>query len=128
MMKNEVTMVYPKQIVQKGLKGCVSSRTVTSFAQKYGVPCVWWKPNKNQKVLLVDWPTFRQTWKEVWNQQKTAAYGHGRGYSNFGTTKRSTSRTGTKSNKPWGKSSKRTYSGKTTYNKTRTYKRTRKAA
>jgi hypothetical protein len=65
-MKNyHVTMVNPQQIVLKGLKGCSSTRTVMSFAQKYGVPSVWWSPNRNQKVMLVDWPQFRTIWNQV---------------------------------------------------------------
>jgi hypothetical protein len=62
MKKFMVNMVHPQQIVQKGLKGCKTTRTVTSFAQKNGVPYVWWKPTANQKVMLVDWTQFRQVW------------------------------------------------------------------
>ncbi len=61
------TMVNPQQIVSKGLKGCSSTRTVVSFAQKYGVPCVWWAPTRNQKVLLVDWPQFKTSWNQYWS-------------------------------------------------------------
>ncbi len=62
MKKYQVNMVHPQQIVQKGLKGCRTTRTVTAFAQKTGVPYVWWKPTTNQKVMLVDWTQFRQAW------------------------------------------------------------------
>ena len=60
----QVTMVHPRQIVSKRLKGCKDPRTVTNFAKKYGVPHVWWKPTPNYKVMLVDWPQFRTAWKQ----------------------------------------------------------------
>jgi hypothetical protein len=132
MNKNQVTMVNPQQIVQKGLRGCSTSRTVTTFAQKYGVPCVWWMPSRTQKILLVDWPTFRTTWNQYWQAQKTYTT-RGTG-TRTSTTQRHTTYKGTgtrtiptSTHRTWGKSN-RTYTGKTTYATTRTNKRVRKAA
>ena len=65
-MKNAcVTLVDPKQIAKKGYSGCKSTKAVVSFAKKYGVPCLWWKPMTGQKVLLVDMNQFGSTWKQV---------------------------------------------------------------
>ena len=64
MMKFQVTMVNPQQIAQKGLKGCKTTRQVTTFAQKHNVPWTWYKPTPNYRVMLVDWPGFRTAWKE----------------------------------------------------------------
>jgi hypothetical protein len=64
MMKFQVTMVNPQQIAQKGLKGCKTTRQVTTFAQKHNVPFTWYKPTPNYRVMLVDWPGFRTAWKE----------------------------------------------------------------
>ena len=72
MNKYMVNMIHPKMIVQKGLKGCNTTRTVTTFAQKNRIPWVWWKPSANQKIMLVDWNQFREVWKK--------------GGSEFGTT------------------------------------------
>jgi hypothetical protein len=63
-MKFQVTMVNPQQIAQKGLKGCKTTRQVTTFAQKHNVPWTWYKPTPNYRVMLVDWPGFRTAWKE----------------------------------------------------------------
>jgi hypothetical protein len=60
----QVTMVNPQQITQKGLKGCKTTRQVTTFAQKHNVPWTWYKPTPNYRVMLVDWPGFRNAWKE----------------------------------------------------------------
>lgn len=65
MNKYMVNMVHPKIIVQKGLKGCNTTRTVTTFAQKNRIPWVWWKPTANQKIMLVDWTQFREVWKKA---------------------------------------------------------------
>ena len=65
MKKYQVNMVHPQQIVQKGLKGCKTSRSVTTFAQKNGVPWCWWKPTANQKVMLVDWTQFKTAWTKT---------------------------------------------------------------
>jgi hypothetical protein len=133
MNKNQVTMVNPQQIVQKGLRGCSTSRTVTTFAQKYGVPCVWWMPSRTQKILLVDWLSFRSTWNQHWQEQKS--YPTPRSTTRTGVTPRSTTYKGTQTRttpsstkRTWGKPTTRTYSGKTTYHTTRTTKRIRKAA
>jgi hypothetical protein len=64
MTKFQVTMVNPQQIAQKGLKGCKTTRQVTTFAQKHNVPWTWYKPTPNYRVMLVDWPGFRTAWKE----------------------------------------------------------------
>lgn len=64
MKKFQVTMVNPQQITQKGLKGCKTTRQVTTFAQKHNVPWTWYKPTPNYRVMLVDWPGFRTAWKE----------------------------------------------------------------
>ena len=64
MTKFQVTMVNPQQITQKGLKGCTTTRQVTTFAQKHNVPWTWYKPTPNYRVMLVDWPGFRMAWKE----------------------------------------------------------------
>jgi hypothetical protein len=64
MTKFQVTMVNPQQITQKGLKGCKTTRQVTTFAQKHNVPWTWYKPTPNYRVMLVDWPGFRTAWKE----------------------------------------------------------------
>jgi hypothetical protein len=143
MKKNDVTMVNPQQIVNKGLKGCSSTRTVMTFAQKHGVPCVWWSPTRNQKVLLIDWPQFRTTWNQVWNMGTTSTgnwksggnYSTGYGYGSKSYKGTTTSyRTHTKS-RTYGKSTGRTSSygkntpktSRTTY-RTTTTKRSRKAA
>jgi len=52
----------PQQITQKGLKGCKTTRQVTTFAQKHNVPWTWYKPTPNYRVMLVDWPGFRTAW------------------------------------------------------------------
>jgi hypothetical protein len=65
MKKFQVTMVNPQQITQKGLKGCKTTRQVTTFAQKHNVPWTWYKPTPNYRVMLVDWPGFRNAWKET---------------------------------------------------------------
>ena len=139
-MKNSnVTMVNPQQIVNKGLKGCGNTRTVMAFAQKYGVPCVWWSPNRSQKILLVDWPQFRTTWSQVWSGQWTwpttnRTTNHtGVGFTtNYRTTTKprtTTTRTtaNTKTRRTYGTTPKRTTTnrstGYTTYSK-----RTRRAA
>lgn len=98
MKTNEVTMVHPRQIVSKGLKGCSSTRTVTTFAQKHKVPCVWWSPTRNQKVLLVDWPQFRSTWKDVRNTKCTTTGNNpttSRYTAKYGPTRFSTGHTST---------------------------------
>ena len=150
-MKNyQVTMVNPQQIVSKGLKGCSSTRTVMSFAKKYGVPCVWWSPNRTQKVLLVDWPQFRTTWNQVWSGQWSSptnfrSFGYGSTFTtNYrpSTGNRTTSssrstaghrtttgtRTSTKTNTRRSYAPHRSTTRKTNY-RTSTYtKRTRRAA
>lgn len=78
MNKYQVNMVHPRQIVAKNLKGCNSSRTVTNFAQKNGVPWVWWKPTATQKVMLVDWTQFKTAWKQ--NCTETKQFGPKAGY------------------------------------------------
>lgn len=87
MNKYQVNMVHPRQIVAKNLKGCKSSRTVTTFAQKNGVPWVWWKPTATQKVMLVDWTEFRTAWKQAGTTNQTTAnnyktYGNNKNYGN----------------------------------------------
>lgn len=73
-MKNyHVTMVDPRQIVSKRLRGCRTAQTVQSFAQKYKVPYVWYRPQNGQKMMLVDWPAFRATWKQYWSEFKTTS-------------------------------------------------------
>ncbi len=64
MYRQNYTMLNAGQIVRKGLKGCKTTRSVSSFAQKHNVPWVWYRPARNQKIMLVDWPQFRQTWRE----------------------------------------------------------------
>lgn len=65
MYRQNYTMLNAGQIVRKGLKGCKTTRSVSSFAQKHNVPWVWYRPARNQKIMLVDWPQFRQTWREM---------------------------------------------------------------
>ncbi len=65
MYKQNYTMLNAGQIVRKGLKGCKTTRSVSSFAQKHNVPWVWYRPVRNQKIMLVDWPQFRQAWREI---------------------------------------------------------------
>lgn len=132
MKTNSVTMVHPRQIVSKGLKGCSSTRTVMNFAQKYNVPCVWWSPTRTQKVLLVDWPVFRTTWKQVCNTKtttpstfKNTTSSTGRTFPTYAkttTTKTTPGKTGTF----YGKNTTRT-TNRTTTGRTYT-KRTRRAA
>jgi hypothetical protein len=111
-MKNyQVTMVNPQQIVSKGLKGCSSTRTVMSFAQKYRVPSVWWSPSRNQKVMLVDWPMFRTTWNQVWNGTWTQPSNY-RGTTNYTKTNyRGTNYKGTTSKGTWSYKGNTNYSG-----------------
>jgi hypothetical protein len=131
---NYVTMVHPRQIVSKGLKGCSSTRTVMTFAQKNNVPSVWWSPARGQKILLVDWPKFRTIWNQAYNMKKpttmvkTPTNYTGRNFSNNMTTPTPKGRATTKSTTP-------TFYGKSTNPSTsktmnsRTYsKRTRRAA
>lgn len=135
-MKNlDVTMVNPRQIVNKGLKGCSTARTVTAFAQKYGVPCVWWSPERNQKVLLVDWPQFRSTWNQVWYRQwnQPTAYRTGGPtgstpptYRSTGTRTRTTPATRPRTTR--GTTNRRNTTSRTSYRSTTCSKRTRRAA
>jgi hypothetical protein len=93
MYKKSYTMVNARQIVEKGLQGCKTTRTVTSFAQKHNVPWVWYRPTRTQKVLLVDWPQFRQTWREVKTQKTPTQPKAGR--KSYTTTTSSQNRTRT---------------------------------
>jgi hypothetical protein len=136
MKKQDVTMVNPQQIVNKGLKGCGNTRTVMAFAQKHGVPCVWYSPNRNQKVLLVDWPQFRTTWNQYWSQDfdtnwipapRTTRTGYAsRATNRYATTRTTTSNYGsTTRNQYRNPSNKTTYTRPgTTKNTTRTNPRT----
>ncbi len=137
-MKNtNITMVNPQQIVNKGLKGCKSTRTVTTFAQKFGVPCVWWRPTTNQKVLLVDWPQFRTIWNQHWNTKtSTQTTTTWKGTGTWGTgTNRTSCRASTRPSTT--RTHTRTGTERTGYGNTRTatktyrttnYRRTRRAA
>ena len=117
MKKFQVTMVNPQQITQKGLKGCKTTRQVTTFAQKHNVPWTWYKPTPNYRVMLVDWPGFRTAWKE-----STTI---GTKYQTTPTTPKSTYKTNYR--KP---ATKTTYRGvaKTSYRTTMSGRRTKRAA
>ena len=65
MNRQNYTMLNAGQIVRKGLKGCKTTRSVSCFAVKHNVPWVWYRPTRNQKIFMVDWPQFRQTWREM---------------------------------------------------------------
>jgi hypothetical protein len=129
MKMNQVTMVNPQQIVQKGLKGCSSTRTVTNFAQKYGIPSVWYSPTRTQRVLLVDWPTFRNTWKQYYGTttNTTTTTRTGMTYRTTGY-KDTPIRTATTRNRTWNKNTTPTYGTKSKYYGQHTTKRTRQAA
>lgn len=67
-MKNDsVNLCDPKQIAKKGYTGCKTTKTVVSFAKKYGVPCCWYKPNNGPRMLLVEMNQFGTTFKQVKN-------------------------------------------------------------
>lgn len=90
-MKNgSVTLVEPKQIAKKGYTGCKTGKAVVNFAKKHGVPCLWYKPQNGQKVLLVEMNQFGTTWKQV-------QHGHGTTSSSkhHGTYATGNSKTGT---------------------------------
>lgn len=65
-MKNDsVNLCDPKQIAKKGYTGCKTTKTVVSFAKKYGVPCCWYKPKNGPRMLLVEMNQFGTTFKQV---------------------------------------------------------------
>lgn len=136
--KYMVNMVHPQQIVQKGLKGCKTTRTVTTFAQKNHIPHVWWKPTASQKVMLVDWTQFRQVWSKFGNNPtlknptmktpNTTNYGHqttARNYPTKTTTKNTAYGNQTMTNKTRNTQPRygRTNARKVTYGTTTTRRR-----
>jgi hypothetical protein len=119
MKKYMVNMVHPQQIVQKGLKGCKSTRTVTTFAQKNGIPYCWWKPTANQKVMLVDWTQFRQVWSKCGTNpttKNTTNYGH------YTTAKNYTSKTNQKTTQYGNRTTAKARNINTRYGQTNTRK------
>jgi hypothetical protein len=59
-------MVHAAQIAALGYSGCKSVQSVTNFCKKNktAINCVWWTTN-NQKILLVDPQSFKQTYKQI---------------------------------------------------------------
>jgi len=65
MKMNKITMVNPGQIVKRGGKGLKTTTAVRNFATKHKVPSMYWKkPGTTQKVFLVEYDQFCETWKE----------------------------------------------------------------
>jgi hypothetical protein len=65
MIRKNITMVHASKITSLGFPGCKTVQGVANFCKKNKCNYVWWKPNRNQKVLMVDPQSFRQIWKEI---------------------------------------------------------------
>lgn len=100
MIRKNITMVHAAKIASYGFPGCKTVQGVASFCKKNKINCVWWKPNQNQRILMVDPQSFRQTWKQI-NTEPTFKKTQGRKVS-YGT--RTTSRSHKKTwNKSWNR-------------------------
>jgi hypothetical protein len=70
-----ITMVNPQHIASKKYRNCATTRSVSNFCNRYRVNRFWWRPpSGGQKILMVDWQNFKDSYKDVYGTFPRASF------------------------------------------------------